>query len=85
MNLLTQLESQGVRLELRAGVLHAGPRSAMTEERRQIVMDNKAALIVLLGTAEEITCPGDECGETIRVVEDVGRCPKHRMTVRFKS
>ena len=53
-DLLADLSVAGVRVELRAGVLHAGPKDALTAEHRELIRAHKPALVALLAGARRL-------------------------------
>jgi hypothetical protein len=52
--LLDHFAASGVRLELRAGTLRAGPRDALTPGVRGLIADHRPELLRLLGAPETI-------------------------------
>ncbi len=46
--ILSDLTAAGIRLEVRSGTLTAGPRSVLTDEYRDLIRENKLALVALV-------------------------------------
>lgn len=70
-------------LKLQSGKL-LGPRG-IDEAERALITLNKPALIAELETSETIPCPGDGCGQTVRLYGGRGWCRAHGMKIRMEA
>lgn len=83
LELVGELHARGIRLEADGDRLRYYPASALTLDLHEALVERKAELLTMLskGTVKTISCPGDNCGADVVVIDNQGYCPMHRMTI----
>jgi len=83
IELLATLQAQGVKLEAHGDKLRYCPSGVIAGETLRELAAHKEEILAILkrGKVEVITCPGDDCDQRVLLVNGVGRCHQHNMSI----